>query len=322
MRSLAITALVLLIIGGTAAAFAVTERLKLEPFPITAPRFTDRFSPTCRCAASVASLSVRVRRSGPVDAAVVDSRGAVIRTLAEGRQVRSGRVAFSWDGRDAAGEIVPDGSYRLRVHLDNGGSTVVIPTTITVDTQPPTVRLVRVRPLLMSPDGDERRDRIRVAYLASERSGPMLLVDGAVAPEERVRRPKSYVVWKGDLDGRQAPAGAYRVAVRVRDEAGNVSAPSPSVVVRIRYVELTRSRYRVTRARVLRFRTRSDALRVRWTLERRRGGAAIAAGIVRGGTPVRVRLPRGLQRGRYTLRVTANGHSDAAPVVVPRRRRR
>ena len=43
------TVLVLGLLVGTAAAFAVTERLKLVPSPIIAPKVTEAFSPVCDC---------------------------------------------------------------------------------------------------------------------------------------------------------------------------------------------------------------------------------------------------------------------------------
>ena len=43
------TLLVVSLLGGTAAAFAVTQGLKIEPSPILAPRIDKVFSPVCDC---------------------------------------------------------------------------------------------------------------------------------------------------------------------------------------------------------------------------------------------------------------------------------
>jgi hypothetical protein len=43
------TVLVLVLLAATAAAFVVTEDLKLEPDPLALPRVDPTFSPVCRC---------------------------------------------------------------------------------------------------------------------------------------------------------------------------------------------------------------------------------------------------------------------------------
>jgi hypothetical protein len=45
------TTLVLLLLAGSAVAFAVTEGLKLQKRPITPIEITKVFSPVCRCSA-------------------------------------------------------------------------------------------------------------------------------------------------------------------------------------------------------------------------------------------------------------------------------
>ena len=54
--------IVLALLGATAAAFAVTERLKLERSPVTGTRVDRVFSPVCECARDVAVISIVLRR--------------------------------------------------------------------------------------------------------------------------------------------------------------------------------------------------------------------------------------------------------------------
>src|SRR5439155_2350635 len=68
----------------TAAAFAVTERLKLVKSPITGPRISKVFSPTCGCARGKANISLRLRHSDPVTLTVPNGRRGVVSTLATG----------------------------------------------------------------------------------------------------------------------------------------------------------------------------------------------------------------------------------------------
>jgi hypothetical protein len=322
VRRLARAVLVVALLGGTASAFAVTEALKLERSPVTAPRFDERFSPVCSCRTSVARLSLRFRVADRVDAVIVDRDAEPVRTLVEDRGVRRGRAAFEWDGRDEAGRVVPDGPYRLRVHLDEERRTILVPNEVEVDTRPPSVGLVRASRRIVSPDGDRRGDRLKLVYRASERAGPLLLVDGEVAAEERARRRRSSVRWDGTLDGRVLRPGLHLLAVRVRDEAGNLSAPTEAVPVRLRYVALTRNVIRVARGGRLRLRVDTDAASYGWSLRRRtaRGvGRTVLAGVA-SRSAISVRLPRRLERGRYVLRVSVGGHKATALVLIVRRR--
>ena len=110
-------ALVVALLVGTAAAFAVTERLKLVRSPIAAPEIDRVFSPVCDCERDEAAIAFRLREADRVDLAIVDGDGDVVRTLVRSRSAPVGRLEASWDGRDDAGNVVPEGAYRPRVHL-------------------------------------------------------------------------------------------------------------------------------------------------------------------------------------------------------------
>ena len=320
MRSVAVTVLVLALLVATTAAFALTEALKLERSPVTAPRFDRLFSPTCACATSTARLALRLREHATVDAVIVDDDGDPVRTLATNAAKRKGPVVFEWDGRDDAGDVVADGRYRLRVHLAEQRRTIVIPNPIRVDTEKPRVELVRVRQRAFSPDGDKRNDRLRILYRTTERGRPLLFVDGIVIAEGTMRPAgRARLVWGGRFAGRLARPAAHRVWVRVRDRAGNVSEPTTPIRVRVRYIELTRRSFRVRKGGVLRFRVVTDGA-YSWALVRpgRRISAAYATGKV-----VAVRIPAvdAFPPGRYVLRVVAaTGRRDASVVrVLPAR---
>ena len=82
----------LVLIGATAAAFAYTERLKLERSPITATRVDRIFSPVCECARDVAVISFVLRRRGTVTVDVLDEAGHAVRRLVNDRVEPRGRV--------------------------------------------------------------------------------------------------------------------------------------------------------------------------------------------------------------------------------------
>jgi FlgD Ig-like domain len=322
LRRLAVTVLVLALLAATTAAFALTEALKLEGSPVTRPQFDRIFSPTCACPQEIARLGLRLRRADTIDAVIVDADGAPVRTLVSGSRRVPGRLLFLWNGRSDADAVVPDGEYRLRVHFADERRTIVIPNVIRVDTLAPTVELVRLSPQRLSPDGDGRRDRARVEFRLSEPARPLLLVDGAVAVEGRRHAAgTAELAWPETAYGSRLQAGLYGLALQAQDRAGNVSAPTDTSIVHIRYIELARATLQTRRSGVLRFRVLTDARRFRWTLLGR-GGKANRPLLT--GTATRahlmLRLPKRIRPGRYVLRVTAQGHGDQAAVIVRARR--
>lgn len=231
----AVTVVVLALIAGAAVAFAATERLKLELSPVTGPRFDRRFSPVCECNTAKADLSVRFRRRETVDATIVDDRGKEVRVLATNEPVARGRHRFVWDGRDEVGGIAPDGVYRLRLRLDRSGRTILVPTTIRLDTTAPEVILVRVRPDAFSSSGGSAKRYAKVVYRSNEKGEPEILVDGQGAVVGKIRaKGRASINWKGTVDGKLVKPGTYDVGIRVTDLAGNVSEPTRTAAVDVK----------------------------------------------------------------------------------------
>ena len=141
------------------------------------------------------------------------------------------------------GVVVPDGAYRARVRLDLIEKTFLLPNLIRVDTKAPTAKVVSVQPRVFSPDGDRRADRVTVRYTVDERAQGMLYVDGIRLVVGAGLKPAGELRWYGMVDGRSLPARRYALAVRAVDLAGNLSGPVDAGHVRIRYVELTPTRY-------------------------------------------------------------------------------
>ena len=64
-----------------------------------------------------------------------------MRRLVRNRRYRAGQaVQLLWNGRDDAGAIVPDGSYRVRVGLRRQGRSVTLVDEIRIDATPPHTR--------------------------------------------------------------------------------------------------------------------------------------------------------------------------------------
>ena len=65
------------------------------------------------------AISFTLGRSGPVTARVFNRAGRLVRELAVGSYFRAGENVVRWDGRDASGNIVPDGVFLVVVEYAN-----------------------------------------------------------------------------------------------------------------------------------------------------------------------------------------------------------
>jgi hypothetical protein len=289
------------LLGGTAAAFALTEQLKLERSPVYRTRVGKLLGPNCRCRLASVPIRFVLRKRETLTVVVVDSHDRVVRNLLTRTPRPKGVQIFHWNGRDDAGQVVPPGVYTPRLHLARDRRTILMPNPITVDTTAPVVSVGSVRPRLFSPDGDGRSDVVRIRVRTSEPARALLFVNGRL----RVRLRRYTTVGVLRWFGSGFPAGRYRLVVRAVDLAGNVSRPVAAGVVHIDYVSV---RPHVLHARAgarIGFRVRTQARRFRWRLGH-------AGGVSPPGTLV-LSAPR---PGRYVLRVTANGHSAQAVLIV------
>jgi hypothetical protein len=227
VRRNAPTILALLLIVATATAFAVTQRLKLEPSPISRTRVSDEFSPVCRCASRTASIEFSLRRADDVRIAVRTASGEV--TVAEG-SFAQGDVHVRWNGRDASGEIVPDGTYFPFVQLQRAGRTIDLPNPIRVDTIRPSIKFTSLRPRVFRPG----TEKLKVTYTVSEHAHALLFVDGRRRVLTASTRLRGRLQWYGKVRGRVIRPGRHKLKLVAEDLAGNRSAPTPWVVVRVR----------------------------------------------------------------------------------------
>lgn len=297
---------VLALLGATAAAFAITERLKLERSPVTGTRVDRVFSPVCECARDVAVISIVLRRPETVTLDILNRDGRSIRTLVQDLPELAGRVSYTWDGRDNLERVVVEGVYRPRVQLERNGRTIVLPNPIRVDATAPVIRLVRVFPRVFSPDSDGSRDRVTASYRIDERARAVMLVDGRQRVQSKFRGLEGKLVWFGRVNGRVVRPGLHEIRLRAVDRAGNRSVRTRAVPVRVRFVELSRERIEVGAGKRFSVRVLTDATSYRWLFDARRGGGSRQVLVLR--------APE--EPGAYSLYVTAAGRAARADVVV------
>ena len=299
--------LVVALLAATAAAFALTQGLKLQKSPIFGTRVPlPVFSPVCGCDKDVARIAFKLRKADRIDVSIVDG-DEVVRTIERGASYPKGSVEIEWDGRDDAGNVLPEGEYQPRVHLDDAHFTATLPNPIRIDVTPPVIQDVRVaRTRRLSrrrrPAGPRHHhvppQRARQRRARRQRE--------ATWAGTRFPRTEETIVWNAKARGRPVRAGVYSLQLVAFDPAGNRSARTDAIPVAVRYVALGRGRVAVDAGAPFAIRVSSDARRVRWTL----GGRS---GFARPGT---LRLLAPLQKGQFTLTVSANGHTARAAVFV------
>jgi hypothetical protein len=128
------------LVVGSFAAFAATQRLKHTPtavqnFEMT-PAFNPRHKPAARCrsrvprrlvghSAGVEYVSFKTSQANRVTVAVVNAAGGEEAMLVRDLPVeRYKQVSLCWNGQRGPrerGGLAPAGEYRLRVNLQSGG---------------------------------------------------------------------------------------------------------------------------------------------------------------------------------------------------------
>ncbi len=295
--------LVLALLGGSAAAFAVTEGLKLEKSPI-ANTVVDKVVAPDSATSAIATISFLLRKPDHLTVQIVNGNGEVIRTLARSRPAVRGAQSFKWNGRDDEGRVVADGNYRPRVHLAREHRTIGLPNVIRMDATPPLIRLVSVRPLVFSPDGDFRFERVRIRYLTNEKAAAILYVDGDRRTQVRAFVRAGKLDWGGRA-ARSLKPGPHLLRLRAIDRAGNLSNATRAVVVRIRYIGVQPHVLHVKTGKRFSVRVQTDAKRYSWHLGPRGAVARRRVLTLKAGAP-----------GTYRLVVAANGHVSRTVVVV------
>jgi FlgD Ig-like domain len=301
--------IVVALLGGSAAAFAFTEHVKLEKSPVFHTFVGKRLGPNCKCQHRHIAIRFMLRKPDRLSVVIVDSGGTVVRTLLMSTPRPAGRQLFGWDGRDDAGQVVPAGTYKPRLHLAKERRTILMPNPIKVDTTAPTISLVSLVPRVFSPGRAFRRNHVVIHWRASEPVEALLYANGRRRVVWGRFIEKGRLPWLGsDPTGGYLPAGRYHLVLRAVDRTGNVSRPTSLGPVRIRYVEVRPHVLRRPAGAMLRFRVTADARRIRWKFGNRRGVSR--PGLLELGAP---------KPGRFRLVVTVDGHTaEALAIVSPR----
>jgi len=157
--------------------------------------------------------------------------GPVVRTIAGAGT----RTVARWNGRNDAGAVVPDGTYRLSIIAwDPAGNRALRSGTVVVDDTRPALALA-VSPARIAPDGDGVADTAVAAWTTSEPvSGILAILHGTTKVRSWSFAGSSgrTVTWDGrDARHHPVPEGTYTVRLGGYDATGNLTIVSRQVVV-------------------------------------------------------------------------------------------
>ena len=317
MQRVLTTGTLLGLLVATAAAFAITERLKQIKSPVygtqvsagtvSRPGHPVLISPVCGCPTSKAEVGIKLRRNGRVTVTIVNAAHDEVATIASGFHMVARRPKqFAWDGRTDDGAVVPDGVYHPWVHLPR--QTLELVNKITVDTKPPQVVSATARkggtPVLLAAPGRT----IAIHYELSERAHAVVYLGSHKITAGRATRQDDKIKWAGTLGGRRLPAGTYVLSVGAQDLAGNKTpaADRLQVTVELRYIQLSPERITARAGRPFKVHVETAASHYGWRLGHRHGS--------RHGRSLKLRAPS--TPGTYRLVVTEHGHSATAALRV------
>ena len=309
-RVLSTTALLALLIA-TAAAFAITERLKLVKSPVFGTLVSKRLSPTCGCARATATISFRLRHNDNLTLTIRDRSGRAVDTLVAGNFVKRGRLTYTWDGMTVYGVRAPDGIYRPEVHLSRERRTILLPNPIALDTKPPRVKDVTVSRAVFSPDGDGRGDVVVIHYRFDSQARPLVYLGDRRILFGRSHQASGHVVLGAAAFGGALPAGTYLLWIGGRDLAGNVTPQSKRwpVILQVRYIALPAAPIVVHKAGAdFTVPVSTDAKRYWWKFGAKHGVAS--------GQVLKLKAPKA--PGTYRLAVGEGKYTARAQVTVGR----
>ncbi len=198
--------------------------------PYITSQLPDPFGPNGNGVKDTTTTTYLVDEPMDVWWTALDGTGTVIRgPIALGSKA-AGTYSYTWDGKDAGGASVPDGTYTVRISAQSGATQGRAQTTVALDATAPTMAPVVGAGLAFYPYPDGYKDSYMPTVLLTEPATLTLTVRTSTnALVRRLAATKAAgrvgIAWNGrNASGALVPAGTYRWTLVAVDAAGNVRA--------------------------------------------------------------------------------------------------
>jgi flagellar hook capping protein FlgD len=211
------------LIAASTAAFLRAEQLKLRHSPVGTPAVHVFISPACTgspLCVRKGKLSFLLRSPQRISLTIVDSDGNTVRHLVTNRSYPKGRVRVLWDGAGDGQKRLPDGAYRLSIHLLGQDRTITVPTNILIDRTPPQVFISNFRRGTKNFKFDYHTSEEAFVHVSAYKHGKLIgsrqVYYGIGHYPWITLKPGTYVLrfWAVDLAGNRSVHGPVKV-VRV-----------------------------------------------------------------------------------------------------------
>jgi len=321
----------------TIAAFVLAQQLKSDvPLVLRFATKPAHFSPNGDGYRDTTEIGFDLSEPASVSFMVVDSEGTEVRRIATNERLAGdAKHRWRWDGRNDDGQVVPDGTYRMRVVRRDESRVIDSVKEIFVDRVPPRVTLTSARPSVIATNLPGEAPSVRIAYRGPANQAPIVRVfrtdDG---PPHVVRRfrghPDRTATWDGRVSAgsehtEPAPEGDYAFTVAVRDKAGNetqaprprpnAASARPGTGVSVRDFSLTGPLSAVTAGAVAHFEIGPVDRDFRFAVSRLGDPERLLHGGRVAGR-FRIHIPSKMRTGVYVVRVRSGDERAVWPLAV------
>ncbi|MFC0187301.1 S8 family serine peptidase [Fictibacillus aquaticus] len=200
----------------------VTDKVKPLAVPVSSSHY---YSPKVSKSLSV---KFKLNKSSKVTAKVYDSKGKIIRTLADKKSYSGGNQVITWNGKTGTGKTVVDGAYKIKFSAvdssKNTGRTTE--TKVTVDSKAPAAKGYAMSPAIFKV-GKESGIKGKVwtnettnftVYIANSSSNK----SRTIVSNKSYKAGTYYFTWDGKSDKKaQVGEGKYKFVYEAKDAAGN-----------------------------------------------------------------------------------------------------
>ncbi|MGA2977435.1 MAG: FlgD immunoglobulin-like domain containing protein [Spirochaetia bacterium] len=219
--------------GNTGSAELDNIIIDTRPTPVQLSIDLSYFSPNGDGVKDTVAFSLQVPVATGIEKwnlAITDDKGA-------SRRAFSGTVSIpatiSWDGKDDAGTLLPEGSYQgtLTVEYVNGKMPKATSPSVTIDVTAPQAA-AKAEYDVFSPNGDGNKDTVAIFQDTSEELFWTGVIRDSAGKDVKTMvwrgRADDKWVWdgKGD-DGALLPDGIYVYSLSSTDRAGNTGTSAP-----------------------------------------------------------------------------------------------